>query len=185
MIARWITLCLIPLILGGCLLTESPEELERLTKEDPAFEKMILSRNQAHQQIAAIKNDLLGRKRQLDAETARLRSDYDAYAQSQGQKMEVLRQSIEGHRRALKQQIETAQARLEAKQVEVEGYRKTLDDVRQMLKESKGITLSPKERQKWDERMLMLAEKIRPLEDEIRELRLEIRLKNQKIRYLH
>jgi hypothetical protein len=176
---------LVPFFLSGCLLTESPEELERLTKEDPSFEKMILSRNQVHSQISLIKNDLLTRKKAVDAETERLRAAYDAYARAQQQKIGGLRGTIEGYRHALKSQIETAEARLEAKQIEVEGYRKTLGDVRQMLKESKGIELSAKERQKWDERILMLTEKIRPLEDEIRELRLEIRLKNQKIRYLH
>lgn len=174
-----------PLFLSGCLVTESPEELERLTKEDPVFEKMILGRNQVHQQIASIKTDLLNRKKAVDAETMRLRSEYDALSKAQQLKIQNLRGAIENHRRTLKHQIETAEARLEAKQIEVEGYRKTLADVRTMLKNSKGIELSAKERQKWDERILMLTEKIRPIEDEIRELKLEIRLKNQKIRYLH
>jgi hypothetical protein len=182
---RAFVLFCIPLVLSGCLFTESPEELERLTKEDAAFEKMILARNQVHQQVGVIRQDLLTRKKALDAETNRLRSEYNALEHAQQQKIQALRNTIESNRRALKSQIDTAEARLEAKQIEVEGYRKTLTDVRQMLRESKGIELSKKERQKWDERILMLTEKIRPIEDEMRELRLEIRLKNQKVRYLH
>lgn len=181
----FVLLFALPLALGGCLIGESPEELERLTKEDPGFEKMILARNQVHQQIASIKQDLFDRKKALDAETLRMRSAHENYAAAQQQKIEGLRGAIEGYRRTLKSQIETAEARLEAKQIEVEGYRKTLADVQKMLRESKGIELSSKERQKWDERILMLTEKIRPIEDEMRELRLEIRLKNQKVRYLH
>lgn len=175
----------LPLFLGGCLVTESPEELERLTKEDASFEKMILARNQAHSQIELIKKDLLDHKSALNVQAEKLRAEYDAYSKTQRQKMDQFRSLVDNNRQLLKNQIDAAQTHLDAKQVEAEGYQKTLADVQRMLKESKGIQLSAKERQKWDERTLMLSEKIRPLEDEIRELKLEIRLKNQKIRYLH
>jgi hypothetical protein len=56
--------------------------------------------------------------------------------------------------------------------------------VRKVLHESKGITLSKAERQKWEERVLMLSEKMRPLMDEINDLKLQIRLKKQKVQYL-
>ena len=68
--------------------------------------------------------------------------------------------------------------------LEVLGYQKTLLDVRRVLREGKGISLSKTERQKWAERILMLSEKIRPLAEDIQELKLQIRLKKQKIQYL-
>ena len=84
----------------------------------------------------------------------------------------------------MKKNMELESASLEGKQNELDGYQKTLSDVRKVLHESKGISLSKTERQKWEERILMLSEKMRPLLDEIQELKLQIRLKKQKIQYL-
>ena len=56
--------------------------------------------------------------------------------------------------------------------------------IESVLNESKGITLSKAERQKWEERLMMLSEKMRPLGEEIQELKLQIRLKKQKVQYL-
>ena len=73
---------------------------------------------------------------------------------------------------------------MQDKQVEMAGYEKTLADVRKVLQEGKGLSLSKTERQKWEERILMLSEKVRPLTDEIQELKLQVRLKKQKIQFL-
>ena len=55
--------------------------------------------------------------------------------------------------------------------------------LRLVLREGKGINLSTQEKQKWEERILMLSEKIRPLSEEIQELKLQNRLKKRKIGY--
>ena len=171
------------LSLGGCW-TQSPEELDRLVKEDPAFKQMIVARDQAHQQIRLIKEDLLARKKQIESQAQKMRADYDAVAKTQNKKIEQYRIAIEANRKLLKTQIESESAQLADKESELEGYRKTLGDVKKVLNEGKGISLSKAERQKWEERILMLSEKMRPLTDEIQELKLQIRLKKQKIQYL-
>ena len=170
--------------LSGCLFQESPEELDRLTKEDPAFKQMIQSRDQARGQIRLIKEDLLAKKQTMDAEVEKLRAAYDAYSKAQNKKIDQFRAMIETNHDLLRQQLEQESARMQDKQVEMAGYEKTLADVRKVLQEGKGLSLSKTERQKWEERILMLSEKIRPLTDEIQELKLQVRLKKQKIQFL-
>ena len=171
------------LVLAGCA-PQSPEELDRLIKEDVAFKQMITARDQAHVQISLIKQDLLARKKLADAQVEKLRADYDAAAKAMNKKIEQLQAAIGTNRDLLKREIDLAASEVEAKQGELGGYKKTLSDVQKVLHESKGITLSKAERQKWEERILMLSEKMRPLIDEINELKLQIRLKKQKIQYL-
>ena len=171
------------LILAGCA-PQSPEELDRLIKEDAAFKQMIVARDQAHVQISLVKQDLLARKTLVDSQVDKLRADYDATAKAANKKIEQLQAAIATNRDLLKHEIDLAAAEVEAKQGELGGYQKTLSDVQKVLHESKGITLSKTERQKWEERILMLSEKMRPLIDEIGELKLQIRLKKQKIQYL-
>ena len=180
---RYLFLLPFCVLIAGCL-SESPEELDRLTKEDPAFKQMIQLRDQTHHQIQTLKDDLLNRKKTLDSQVEKLRADYDAIAKAQNQKIEQLRGTIEQNRDLMKKNMESESGSLEAKQNELSGYQKTLTDVRKVLNESKGISLSKTERQKWEERILMLSEKMRPLMDDIQELKLQIRLKKQKIQYL-
>ena len=170
--------------MAGCIFQESPEELDRLTKEDPVFKQMIAARDQARGQIHLIKDELLNKKKALDAEVEKLRGAYDAYAKAQNKKIDQFRALIEANHDLLKQQLERDGAHLEEKRVEMTGYEKTLSDVKKVLTEGKGLSLSKAERQKWEERILMLSEKIRPLADEIQELKLQIRLKKQKIQFL-
>ena len=170
--------------LSGCLFQESPEELDRLTKEDPAFKQMIQARDQARGQIRLIKEGLLAKKQAMDSEVEKLRAAYDAYAKAENKKVDQFRAMIEANRDLLKQQLDQASARMQEKQNEMAGYEKTLADVRKVLQEGKGLSLSKTERQKWEERILMLSEKIRPLADEIQELKLQVRLKKQKIQFL-
>ena len=177
-------LLILCLSLTGCL-QESPEELERLVKEDPTFKQMIAARDQAHVQIRLLKDELLNRKKQLDSQVEKLRADYDLVAKAQNKKIEDLRGTIEANRELMKRETTLGAASLEEKETELGGYQKTLADVRQVLHESKGISLSKAERQKWEERILMLSEKMRPLADEIQELKLQIRLKKQKLQYLN
>ncbi len=169
--------------LWGCSAS-GPEELDRLTKEDPAFKQMVATRDQVHGQIRLIKQDLLSRKKTLDAQIEKLRGDYDAYAKAQNKKIEQYQSVIDTQRSVLRHEIETGSAQIESKAAELGGYEKTLTDVKKVLSESKGITFSNQEKQKWEERILMLNEKIRPLSDEIQELKLQIRLKKQKIGFL-
>lgn len=171
------------LLSPGCS-TNSPEEMDRLAKEDPAFRQMIIARDQVHAQIHAIKEDLLAKKRVLDSQVEKLRAEYDAYAKTQNAKIEKYLSVIEVDRNLLKRQLGASVAHLESKQTELQGYQKTLADVKKVLRESKGISLSGQEKQKWEERILMLSEKIRPLTDEIQELKLQIRLRKQKIGFL-
>ncbi len=179
-----LSLFLLCFFAAGCQWNRNPDELGRLTKEDPAFKQMMLQRDAAHAQIARIKEDLLSRKKVLDAEVERLRGQYDLYAKAQNRKIEQFRVAIEVNRSRLKGEIELAEASIEKKQAELEGYQKTLVDVVHVLKESKGISLSSQEKKKWEERVLMLNEKIRPLSEEIQDLKLQISLKKQKIGYL-
>jgi hypothetical protein len=181
---RFIFLPLLAIFLTGCLLQDSPEELDRLVKEDPTFKQMITSRDQAHHNIRFIKDELLTKKKIMDIQVEKLRSEYDAYAKSQNVKIDQFRALIENHRNQLNKDIVAAQASLESKQAELAGYQKTTADVNDVLREAKGIQLSKSERQKWEERVLMLSEKIRPLNEEIQELKLRIRLKKQKIGFL-
>ena len=164
--------------LTGC--APSPEELDRLTKEDPNFRQMILSRDQIYSQIKLIKGDLLTKKEGLDSQVNKLRQDYDTYAKVQNAKIEKYQKTIDGYRSSLRKNIDTGGARLAAKQKELEGYQKTLNDVKKVLHESKTMNLSAQEKEKWEERMLILSEKIRPLTDDIQELRAQINLKKRK-----
>ena len=168
---------------AGCSAS-SPEELERLTKEDPGFKQMILQRDQVHAEIHAVRDDLLAKKKAVDAQIAKWHREYDAYAKTQNQKIEKYQRAIEANGTVLKREMEMASARLESKLTERQGYEKTLADVKRVLNEGKGITLSPQEKQKWEERIQLLAEKLRPLLDEIQELKLQIRLKKQKMNCL-
>ena len=171
------------LFLTGCL-QENPEELERLTKEDPSFKQMIVLRDQVHGQIQLIKQDLLNRKKLSDTQVEKIRTEYEAIAKQQNNRVEQLRGTIDQNKELIKRDIERGTGSLEAKINELDGYQKTLSDVKKVLNEGKGISLSKTERQKWEERTLMLAEKMRPLSEEIQELKLQIRLKKQKIQYL-
>ncbi len=169
--------------LTGCL-GDSPEELDRLVKEDSAFKTMIVARDEAQHQVQIIKRDLLSKKKTVDAQVGKLRGEYDAYAKAQSAKIAQYRQSIEANRDQIKKELELAGASLEAKTAELSGYQRTLTDVKKVLTEGKGLSLSKSERQKWEERILLLSEKMRPLTEEIQDLRLKIRLKRQKMGYL-
>ena len=169
--------------LAGCA-SYGPEELERLLKEDPNFKQMIIARDQARGQIKAIKNDMLSKKKIMDGQIEKFHQEYDVYAKTQHSKIEKYQATIDANRNLLKREIETGSAQLAAKETELEGYEKTLSDVKKVMRESKGIKISPQEKEKWEERTLMLSEKMRPLLDEIQELRLQIRLKKQKLIFL-
>ena len=171
------------LTFSGCL-TESVEELDRLVKEDAAFKQMIVARNETRRQIDTIKQELLARKKALDEQVGKMRSEYDLYSKAQNAKVEQFRTTIEANRDQLKRELELASASLERKISELAGYQKTLADVKKVLTEGKGLALSKSERQKWEERTLLLSEKMRPLAEEIQDLRLRIRLKRQKIGFL-
>ena len=171
------------LFLTGCA-SYGPEELDRLTKEDPNFRQMIVARDQINAQIQTLKKDMLAKKKVMDAQIGKFRAEYDIYAKAQNLKIEKYQATIEASRNLLKREMDTANAQLAAKLTELEGYQKTLSDVKKVIRESKGISLSSVERQKWEERVLMLSEKIRPLSDDIQELKLQIRLKKQKISFL-
>ena len=161
-----------------------PEELDRLVKEDPEFRQMIAARDQSHAQVKLIKADLLGKKKIMDSQISKIHLDYDTYAKAQTLKIEKFKSVIETSRAQLNQEIQGSEAQLAAKEKELEGYEKTLQGMRTMLKDSKGITLSPAEKQKWEERILMLSEKMRPLTEEIQELKISIRLKKRKLSFL-
>ena len=180
---RALILFLGPTLLIGCL-SENPEELSRLVKEDSAFKQMIAERDQARHDILLIKQDLLSRKNVLDTQFEKMRSEYDIYAKAQNKRIDQFRTTVEMRRNQLKKEIELATAAMQNKSTELAGYQRTLADVKKVLTESKGISLSKAERQKWEERILMLSEKIRPLSEEIQELRLQVRLKKQKIGFL-
>lgn len=174
---------ILALLVSGCM-SYGPEELDRLTKEDPEFKKMILLRDQIHSDISLIKNDLLSKKKAVDAQNEKLRQEYDLYAKSQNVKIEKMKQVVEAKRNFLNHEIEAASNALNLKETELKGYQDTLDQVRKMLTESKGLSLSSAEKQKWEERTLMLSEKMRPLSDEIQDLKLQIRLKKRKVGFL-
>ena len=171
------------LSLMGCL-GENPEELTRLVKEDPAFKQMITARDEAQRQVQTIKQDLLSKKNNADGQIAKLKEDYQTYAKTQTQKMEQFRATIEANRSQLKHEAEVAVTSLQEKLAELASYERTLADVKKVLTEGRGLALSKTERQKWEERILLLSEKMRPLNEQIQDLRLRIRLKKQKIGYL-
>lgn len=183
MIKKVIGFSALALCLAGCD-TYGPEELGRLTKEDPQFKQMIAARDQVHAQIRLIKEDLLSKKKLMDAQIDKLRQEYDNYSKAQNVKIDKYQTAIEANGERLRREIDAADAQLASKKTELEGYQKTLSDVKKMLHEGKGITLSAQEKQKWQERMLMLSEKIRPLLDDIQELKLQTKLKKQKISFL-
>ncbi len=179
---RLLAVALTSLALTGCL--ENADELDRLVKEDPAFKQMIAVRNEAQHQVQLIKQDLLSKKKTIDTQVGKMRAEYDAYAKVQSVKIAQYRTTIDASRAQLKREVELAGASLEEKLAELAGYQKTLADVKKVLTEGKGLSLSKTERQKWEERILLLSEKMRPLSEEIQDLRLKIRLKKQKIGYL-
>ncbi len=168
---------------GGCA-SYNPEELDRLTKEDPNFKQMIVARDAARGEIRGIKADLLGRKRALDGQVERLRGEYDEYAKAQSLKIDKYRDLIETSRNVLRREMETASAQLTAKEAELGRLQKTQAEVAKVLRQSRDITLSRAEREKWEERSLMISEKIRPLTEEIEELSARIRLAKRKIGFL-
>ncbi len=180
--------CLFAALIAGLSLTgclgENPEELSRLVKEDPAFKQMIAARDAAQREVGLIKHELLAKKKIADEQVGKLRGEYDAYAKAQTQKIEQFRATIDTNRSQLKHETELAVASLQEKTTELASYQRTLADVRKVLTEGKGLSLSKTERQKWEERILLLSEKMRPLMEEIQDLRLRIRLKRQKIGYL-
>lgn len=183
MLKRFIPAFWLGVFLAGCSL-QSPEELDRLTKEDPAFKQMILQRDQARLQVRLIKDEMLTRKKTLDAQVDKLRKDYDFYAKAQNLKIEKYQSTVDANRSVLKLDIEKASAQLADKAQKLDGYRKTLADIQKVLKEGQGINFSASDRKKWEEQILMLSEKIRPLEEEIQDLKLQMRLKKQKISFL-
>jgi hypothetical protein len=170
-------------VISGCM-PYGPEELDRLTKEDAEFKKMIVQRDQIHSDIRLIKDDLLVKKKTMDVQIQKLRQEYDVYSKSQNIKIEKLKSVIDSRRHGVNQEIESASNALSAKETELRGYQDTLSQVRKMLREGRGISLSSQEKQKWEERTLALTEKMRPLADEIQELKLQIRLKKQKASFL-
>ena len=171
-------------VLSGCA-TQNPEELDRLTKEDPVFKQMIEARDRMRGDTKLIKDDLLLKKRGLDIQVEKLRHDYDAHAKAQNVKIEKYRSALEVYRRALAKDIDDAALSLQRKQDELSGYQKTLQDVRKVMNEGKGINIPAQEKQKWLERILLLNEKMQPLTDEIQDLKLKIRLNKKKTGFLN
>ena len=169
--------------LAGCS-AQDPEELDRLVKQDPNFKQMITSRDQMHHEIGLIKKDLLQKKQAMDTETDKLRNAYNAYSRLQNDKISKYESAIEAYRALMQREIDTAEAQLAAKETELGGYDKTLSSVRRMLKETNGIKLTGTEKQKWEERILMTSEKMRPLTEDIQELRAQLALKKRKLVYL-
>lgn len=173
---------IVSLLAAGCT-SMSPEELDRLTKEDPAFKQMISSRDEVHFQIRQIREDLLTKKKAMDAQIDSLRKAYDAYARTQHLKIEKYKATIEANRKILERDIEAAQAELDVKERRLQEYRATQEDIQKIIG-NQSLKMTEKESDKWQERETLLSEKIRPLVDEIQELRLRIRLKQQKIKFL-
>lgn len=179
-----ISVFFICLYVWGCS-AQAPEELDRLIKEDPQFKQMISSRDQIHLEKERIKNDILLKKEALDSQIAKLRDQYDTYSRTQKLRAEKLQLIIDNYREQLKKDIEVADTSLAAKEKELEGYQKTMEDLNRVLNQGQGIKPSSQDKKRWEEHILMLSEKIRPLADQIQELKLQIRLKKQKIGFLH
>lgn len=171
------------LILIGCAPPD-PEELERLVKQDPSFKQVIGARDQVHRQVQVIRTDLLQKKQALDSTVDKLRTDYDAFAKAQNQQIEKYQASLEAYRALMKRELETLNAQLQAKKTEFAGYKNSIESIHKMRGQTQGIKLSKAEQEKWQERVLMLSEKARPLVEEIRELEAEIALKKRKLSYL-
>ncbi len=163
---------------------QNPEELDRLMKEDPPFRDIIIQRDKALAQIQTIKYDLLSRKKALDGQIEKSRADYDKYAKAQNLVIEQYRATMDTHRKLLERETGVLKAQLETKMRELTGYETTLVDIRKILREGKGLNLSNSERQKWEDKVLMLSEKIHPLREQIQDFKLQIRLKKQKIAFL-
>lgn len=171
------------LFLSGCY-PQSPEELDRLMKEDPAFRQTIEARDRARAGIRLIKNDLLARKRALDIQIGKLRDEYDAYAKGQYKKIEQYRAAILAAHQAMQREAELLSASADSKEKELSSYQKTLADFNKVLREGKGITFTKEEKKNFEERILLLSEKMRPLTDEIRELKLQLGLKKRKMAFV-
>ena len=170
-------------LLAGCS-SYGPEELERLTKEDAQFKQMIAARDQIHAEIRNIKQDLLEKKKTIDANIEKLRGEYDSYAKMQNRKIEKYQNVIEANRNILLRDTQNAESAVETKEKELERLVKTLGDVNAVLRQAKDITLSESEKQKWQERSILVSEKIRPLQDEIQELKARITLNKRKTSFL-
>ena len=181
---RFLPTLIFGLMLAGCNMN-SPEELDRLTKEDPVFKQMILQRGQAKARAQLIREDLLGRKKTMDAEIDKLRKEYDTYAKAQNLKIEKLRAVVDANRDRLKIDIGAAARQLSEKAVRLDCYQKTLADIQKVLKGGKGTDFTPADKKKWEEQLLILSEKIKPLEEEIQDLKLRIHLKKQKTGFLN
>jgi prefoldin subunit 5 len=121
----------------------------------------------------------------LDVQIGKLRADYDTVARLQNKKIQQYKALIAASANTLQRDIDALTGQLAAKEKELSEYQKTLVDIHKVLREGKGIHFSQEERQNFEERTLMLSEKIRPLADEVQELKLQIRLKKQKVGYLN
>lgn len=173
------TLCLS----AGCA-SYGPEELDRLVKEDPNFRQMLVARDQMRAEIRLIKQGLFERKKVADVQIQKVRQEYEQHAKSENEKILKYQAVIETNRNVLRRDIETSEAQAAAKRAELERLQKTLGEVEKVLSESRDIRLSAEERQKWEERRLMISEKIRPLSDDIAELEIRIRLNKRKLGFL-
>lgn len=174
---------LLSFFLAGCLSWSSPEELDRLVKEDPDFRQMITQRDQVHNQVKLIKDDLLAKKRAMDAEVEKMRNTYDAQSKEADQKIEKLEALIAVHRSTLKKELDIAEQESAAKVAELKELMGTYNDIKRVSK-SKGINFTLKDKQVFREHVLELSEKINRLNERVQELRLQIRLKKQKIYFL-
>ena len=154
-------------------------------KSDPNFRQMIVSRGHMRGEIRKIKDDLLARKKLMDAQIDKLRAVYDATAKVQNQKIEKYQQNIDTNRNDVKRQGETLQAQLKAKETELAAFQSTLSEIGNVLKGSKSISLTTQEKQRWEERKLMQSEKMRPLAEEIEDLKVQIELAKKKSAYLN
>ncbi len=181
---KTLSLLAIVFLLAGCGVN-NPEELERLAKEDPGFKQMIGTRDKMRADTRIIKDDLLAKKRAMDVQLEKLRRDYDATAKSQNIKIEKYKTVLDNYRKSLTGDIDAATLSMETKKNELAGYQKTLQDVQKVLKEGKGIKFSAQEKEKWQERILLLNEKMRPLSEEIQDLKLKVRLNKKKIGFLN
>lgn len=170
-------------VLAGCA-PNNPEELDRLMKSDPNFRQMVSSREHMRAEIQKIKADLLARKKIMDSQIDKLRSSYDAVAKIQNLKIEKYQANIDTNRNDLKRQVETRQAQLKAKETELAALESTLSEIQNVLKGSKSIQLTASEKQRWEERKLMQSEKMRPLAEDIEELKIQIDLAKKKSAFL-
>ena len=171
------------IFLSGCG-SSGPDELDRLMKEDPDFKQLILQRDRLHGEMKAIKQSMLSKKKVMDAEIDQVRLAYDTYSKAENQKIEKYQAVIDASRLQMKQDIMHAQGSLSQKENEYKDYAKSLESAKQFIHGSKGITFSSQEKKQLEEKILLLSEKMRPLREEIEDLKLRIRLKKQKIDFL-